>query len=103
VTDDAALARWREKLRTAFDPAEVEVSDESHRHAGHLPAGSPARGTHAAVRVVSVRFEGMALPERHRRVYAALGFGREDQVLHALQVRALTPAEAERAERAGRS
>ncbi len=95
MTGDAVLVRWREKLHAAFDPAEVEVSDDSHRHAGHLPAGSPGRGTHASVRVVSVRFDGMTLPERHRRVYAALGLGREDQDLHALQVRAQTPAEAE--------
>jgi len=99
VTDGAILAGWREKLRAAFGPAEVEVSDDSHQHAGHLPAGAPSRGTHASVRVVSARFEGMTLPERHRRVYAAIGFGGEDRVLHALQVRALTPAEAERAPR----
>jgi cytochrome c biogenesis protein CcdA len=46
---------------------------------------------------------GLSLPERHRRVYQALGFGGPDNALHALQIRALTPMEARReADPAGR-
>ncbi len=92
---DGALRDWQKRLEQAFGPS-VEVSDDSHQHAGHLPAGSPSRGTHASVRVVSAQFEGLSLPERHRRVYAALGFGQSGNDLHALQIRALTPAEAGR-------
>ena len=99
-SDPDALRRWKNLLEDAFGPAQITVTDESHRHAGHLPAGSPSQGTHASVRVVSKHFEGLSLPERHRRVYAALGFGGTDRVLHALQVRALTPEEAARASEA---
>ena len=84
---------WKALLERAFDPARVEVSDDSHRHAGHLPPGSPSRGTHASVRVVSAQFRGLGLPERHRLIYAALGFGRGGNELHALAIRALTPEE----------
>lgn len=101
VSERGGLERWRTLLERAFGPAEIDVADESHRHAGHLPAGSPKQGTHASVRVVSKHFEGLSLPERHRRVYAALGFGGSDRVLHALQVRALTPDEADRFPAAG--
>lgn len=92
---DGALRDWQKRLEQAFG-SRVEVSDDSHRHAGHLPPGSPSRGTHASVRIVSEQFEGLSLPERHRRVYAALNFGGNGNDLHALQIRALTPAEAAR-------
>lgn len=92
---------WRLRLEKAFGAAQVTVSDESGRHAGHLPPGSPTRGTHASVRVVSESFEGLSLPERHRRVYQALGFGGQDNALHALQIRTLTPSEAQRDVRPG--
>lgn len=88
---------WRGRLSAAFAGARVSVEDDSRRHAGHLPAGAPSRGTHASVEVVWDGFEGKPLPERHRMVYRALGIGRDDADLHALQVRARTFAEADRA------
>ncbi|MBP9732772.1 MAG: BolA family transcriptional regulator [Candidatus Omnitrophica bacterium] len=96
MTDASDVEEWRSRLERVFEDSLVEVTDESHRHAGHLPSGSPSRGTHASVRVVSAGFEGVPLPQRHRMVYQALGFGREENALHAVQVRALTPDEAAR-------
>ena len=50
-------------------------------------------GSHFAALVVSSEFEGLRPLQRHQLVYKALGerVGRE---IHALSIRALTPAEA---------
>lgn len=75
----------RAALAAAFEPAELEVVDESHLHAGHEGARD-GRG-HFRVRVVSPAFEGMSAIQRHRAVYAALGSLMETDI-HALAIRA---------------
>ena len=75
----------RAALAAAFQPAELEVVDESHLHAGHEGARD-GRG-HFRVRVVSPAFEGMSAIQRHRAVYAALGSLMETDI-HALAIRA---------------
>ena len=65
--------------------------DESHRHAGHEGARD-GRG-HFAVEIVSEAFAGLAPLARHRRVYEALGTMMQTDI-HALSIRARTPAEA---------
>ena len=85
----------REKLAQAFAPAELQVANDSHRHAGHH--SSPGTGeSHFSVTVVSEAFAGKSLLERHRMVNAALAEELAGRV-HALAVNALTPEE-----RAGR-
>jgi BolA protein len=86
----------RRKLAAAFTPADLEVRDESARHAGHAGAtredGSHGE-THFHVRIVSAAFEGISRVERQRRVYAAL----RDELsgpVHALSLSALSPSEA---------
>lgn len=79
------------KLRRALAPSRLEVSDESHLHAGHAGA-RPGGGTHFQVEVVSRLFEGKARIERQRMVYAVLADEMKDR-LHALSLRTLTPAE----------
>lgn len=103
MKESSTAAEWRNKLEQTFPDSRIDVADESHRHAGHLPAGSPSRGTHASIRVVSASFEGVSLPQRHRMVYQAIGLDRQDSILHAVQVRALTPDEAGRAGQSGSS
>jgi len=81
----------RQKLTASFSPAELVVTDESAKHAGH--AGSRAEGeTHFDVRIVSKSFDGLSRVERQRRVYAVLADELKTQV-HALSVITLTPAE----------
>jgi BolA protein len=87
-----------EKLTSAFTPEELDIVDESGRHAGHAGAsredGSQGE-THFHIRLVSTAFEGLGRVERQRRVYAVL----KDELagpVHALSLAALTPAEAER-------
>ena len=80
----------REKLRGAFAPAEVEVVNDSHRHAGHH--SSPGTGeSHFSVTVVSAAFAGKSRLERHRMVNAALA--EELKTVHALAITALSPQE----------
>ena len=70
-----------EKLQTAFDPAILEVLDESHLHVGH--AGHRDGGeSHFRVRITAAVFEDLSRVDRHRRVNAALA--EELQTIHAL-------------------
>ncbi len=84
------VERIRDALQAAFAPDVLEVRDDSHRHAGHEGA-KDGRG-HFKVIVVSDAFAGKAPLARHRAIYAALG-GMMETDIHALQIKANTPAE----------
>ena len=84
------VERIQAALQAAFAPQQLEVKDDSHRHAGHAGA-SDGRG-HFKVMVVSEAFAGKAPLARHRAVYAALG-GMMETDIHALSIKALTPQE----------
>mmetsp|Transcript_1164 Transcript_1164/g.2861 ORF Transcript_1164/g.2861 Transcript_1164/m.2861 type:complete len:130 (+) Transcript_1164:57-446(+) len=74
-------------------PTEVELIDDSASHAGHAGMkGKEARESHFKLKVVSDKFDGLRLVQRHQLVYALLA----DQFaagLHALNIVAKTPAE----------
>ena len=98
----ATLARMRvadsieRKLVAAFAPSLVEVTDESHRHAGHAGATRADGGqgeTHFHVRMVTAAFDGVSRVERQRRVHAVLAEELRGPV-HALSLRLQAPAEA---------
>ena len=80
----------RDKLEAQLAPLELQVIDESHKHAGHEGARD-GRG-HFAVRIVSARFEGVNLLARHRLVYDALGTLMQSDI-HALSLKAQAPSE----------
>ena len=62
----------RRKLEQAFDPRELNVSDDSASHAGH--AGAPAGGeSHFSVIIRAQPFADMSRIARHRAIHAALG------------------------------
>lgn len=84
------IAAIRAAIEAALAPVSLEIEDESHRHAGHAGAAD-GRG-HFRVEVVSDAFAGMSPIARHRAVYAAVGTLMETDI-HALAIRALTPAE----------
>uniref|UniRef100_UPI00398EFD9B bolA-like protein 1 n=1 Tax=Pristiophorus japonicus TaxID=55135 RepID=UPI00398EFD9B len=73
------------KLERSLAPIHLEVINESHQHA--VPAGSES---HFKVVVVSPRFEGLPLLQRHRLINEAL---REELAssVHALSILARTP------------
>ena len=77
-------------IETALSPASLVIEDDSHRHAGH--AGARDGRGHFNVEVVSDAFAGLSPIARHRAVYAAVGV-LMDTDIHALSIRALTPAE----------
>ena len=79
------------KLREAFLPESLDVTDESHLHeghAGHRPGGE----THFRVYIVSPSFEGKSRIERHRMINAALSAELGGSV-HALAIHAQAPGE----------
>jgi BolA protein len=79
--------RIEKKLSEALHPTRLGVENESRMH--NVPPGSE---THFKVLVVSEIFEGMGLVDRHRRVNDLLRDEFRDG-LHALTIRALTPAQ----------
>jgi BolA protein len=85
------IERMRALLAAAFAPELLEVIDDSHRHVGH--AGARDGRGHFKVEIVSAAFAGKPPLGRHRAVYAALGEMMVNDI-HALSIRARTPAEA---------
>lgn len=83
--------RLRTKLAAAFAPAELEIIDESARHAGHAGA-RPEGETHFRVRIVSPAFAGMSRIARQRRVHEILADELSTRV-HALSIEARAPEE----------
>jgi BolA protein len=80
------------KLREAFTPESLDVTDESHLHeghAGHRPGGE----THFRVYIVSPAFQGKSRIERHRMINATLA-GELAGGVHALAIKAQAPGEA---------
>ncbi|HDN26719.1 MAG TPA: BolA family transcriptional regulator [Thioploca sp.] len=59
----------------------MEIINESHKHAGH--AGAREGGGH---------FAGKTLVQRHRMVFAAVGYLMKTAI-HALSIQAKTPEE----------
>jgi BolA protein len=80
----------RQRLTAALAPDRLEIRDDSAQHAGHT--GARAGGGHFAVYIVSERFAGKSLLERHRAVYEAMGDAMRSEI-HALSIQALTPEE----------
>jgi BolA protein len=78
----------RERLQS-LNPDTLEIIDESHLHAGH--AGNTGGG-HFNVFIVSEQFSGLLPLKRHRLVFDAVG-DLMQQKIHALSIKAKTPAE----------
>ena len=84
----------RERILAALatlEPTQLELVDESHRHAGHEGARD-GRG-HFALDIRSAAFAGKLPLARHRLVYQALGELMQTDI-HALSIRARAPGEA---------
>ncbi len=87
----AVIDQIREKLLHTFEPARLDLVDESHRHAGHVGA-RPEGETHFKVTIVASAFEGQPRVARHKMVYDALSAEMSGPV-HALALKTLTPEE----------
>ncbi len=74
----------------ALQPSVLEISDDSHKHAGHEGARD-GRG-HYSLLIVSAAFSGLNAIARHRAVYEAVGSLMQTDI-HALSMRAYAPEE----------
>ncbi len=79
--------RLRAALETSLAPTQLDIRDDSARHAGHAGA---REGGHFHVTIASAAFSGRSAVERHRMVYAAAAelMGRD---IHALSIDARAP------------
>lgn len=89
MTNDRT-AMLRERLTRELQPVELDIIDESAKHAGH--AGAASGGGHFIVTIVSPVFENKSLMQRHRLVYDAVGDIMHSEI-HALSIQARTPQE----------
>lgn len=83
-----------DKLQAFFNAEYIEIIDNSAKHAGHaaMKGITAHTSTHLAIVLVSTAFEGKPVIQRHRLVQKALA----DEFagsLHALELKAFTPAE----------
>ncbi len=78
------VALIRERLTEALNPSHIDITDDSHLHAGHASAGG---GGHFTVLIVSDAFVGKSLIQRHRLVYDAMGDAMKSEI-HALSIQA---------------
>jgi BolA protein len=79
------------KLREAFSPEGLDVTDESHLHEGHA-GHKPGGETHFRLYIVSAAFEGKSRIERHRMINSTLAAELAGGV-HALAIKAQAPGE----------
>lgn len=73
----------RRRLETALQPSRLEISDESHLHAGH--AGARDGRGHFSIRIAASALAGQARLAQQRKVYAALGELMQSDI-HALSI-----------------
>ena len=92
MTDSTRTERLRERLQAELAPTLLEITDDSHLHAGH--AGAASGGSHYSVKIASDKFTGLTLVMRHRLVYDAVHEMINKAEIHALAITAITPAEA---------
>ena len=86
----SVAAKIRERL-AALEPLDLDLVDESAKHAGHAGA-QPGGNTHWRLTIVSPRFAGQPTVARHRMVYQALGELMQNPI-HALAITARSPEE----------
>ena len=81
------VSRIRAALEKELAPSQLEIVDDSARHAGHAGA---REGGHFRVSLTSEAFRGKTMIQRHRLVFAAVaGLMKTD--IHALNIDARTP------------
>jgi BolA protein len=84
------IEKIRAAIEAALHPVQLDIVDQSHRHAGH--AGARDGRGHFDVLIVSDTFKGKLPLARHRMVFAAVGNLMETDI-HALSIKALSTDE----------
>lgn len=83
------MNRLRERLIASLAPEQLDIIDDSRKHAGHAGARG---GGHFTVHIVAQGFTGKPLLERHRMIYDLLQDMMHTEI-HALSIQARSPAE----------
>lgn len=86
----ARAEKIEQLLNQALTPESIDLSDDSHKHAGH--AGAKGGAGHYHLTIVSAQFDGKNTMQRHRMVYAAVGEMMPHEI-HALSIKAFAPDE----------
>jgi ribosome-associated protein len=73
------------RLREAFKPLTLTVTDDSAKHLGH--AGAKTGMGHFSVKIIAQAFQDQPLAERHRMIYTVLD-DMMNKEIHALQIEA---------------
>ena len=79
-----------QQMLAVLNPLQLEIIDDSHKHAGH--EGARSGGGHYTMYIVSAQFAGKPTLARHRMIYSALGEMMKHDI-HAMNIRAYTPEE----------
>jgi BolA protein len=83
------VSRIRAAIEKELAPSQLEIVDDSARHAGHAGA---REGGHFRVSLTAEAFRGKSMIQRHRLVFAAVaGLMKTD--IHALNIDARAPEE----------
>ncbi len=91
--------RIRRTLSDALAPSELDVVDESYKHAKHAHvvarAGSAAgtQETHFLIKVVSQSFKGKTRLERHRTINDLIADEMGPDKVHAIAIEARAPGD----------
>jgi BolA family transcriptional regulator, general stress-responsive regulator len=84
----SVIETLRQQL-AVLEPTQIEIEDDSHKHAGHAGA---REGGHFTLLIVSPRFVGLTTMQRHRLVYDSVG-DLKAVGIHALSIKAKAPTE----------
>jgi BolA protein len=88
MNTEQRMTEMRSRLQSIFDPLQLELLDEGHLHVGH--AGAKDGRGHFRLIIVSEKFAGKNMIQRHRMVYQAMGDLMETDI-HALTIDARIP------------
>lgn len=81
------------KKLSALNPVELNIVDDSHKHAGHAAVKKGSIESHFKIRIVSQAFDNLKLVQRHRMVYELLEEEMAPGKVHAINIDARSPVE----------
>ncbi len=79
------INRMTDLLRQRLEVIELNITDDSAKHAGH--AGAKDGRGHFALKICATEFSGLSTLQRHRLVYEVLGDMMQTDI-HALSINA---------------
>ena len=90
MTSDTRIEKLESRLQEALAPIQLEIIDETAKHAGH--AGAASGGGHYILHIVASAFQDKSPIQRHRLVFDAVGDMMHTDI-HALSIQAKAPGE----------